>query len=215
MSLQIDGANNRILDTNGNEAVKVEVTASAVNEITLANAATGNGPAVKATGDNTDIDLNLTPKGAGLVKIGGNALYPLGNQVATGSITNAEALALRATPKTLVAAAGAGKVLEFVSLALFFDWTAAYTESTANLGVKYTNGSGAQVSETIEATGFADAVADTMTVGVAKNDQLVAKTGCDNQALVLHNLGAGEWGGGNASNVIRYVCVYRVDSPGW
>lgn len=131
------------------------------------------------------------------------------------SISNTEALALRATPKTLVAAPGAGKVLEFVSVQLYFDFTAAYTESTANLAVKYTNGAGAAVSQTIEATGFADAAADTVTNGLAKIDAIVAKTGSENQALVLHNLGAGEWGGGNAANAIRAKVSYRVWSTGF
>lgn len=54
-----------IIDSNGNELLKGSATASAVNEVTLANAATGTGPTVSATGDNTNIDLNLTPKGTG------------------------------------------------------------------------------------------------------------------------------------------------------
>jgi hypothetical protein len=35
-------------------------TTSAVNELTIANAATGNAPEIAATGDDTDIDLKLT-----------------------------------------------------------------------------------------------------------------------------------------------------------
>jgi hypothetical protein len=136
-------------------------------------------------------------------------------QWAEVTITNTEALALRAAPKTLVAAPGAGKVLEFVSLQLFLDYTAAYTESTANLAVKFENGSGAAVSQAIEATGFADATADTITNGLAKIDAIVAKTGSENKALVLHNTGAGEWGGGDAANVIRAKVAYRVWSTGF
>ena len=79
-------------------------------------------------------------------------------------ILAAEILALFATPKTLVAAPGAGKVLEFISLLLAYDWgTVAYTIGTAgNLQVKYTDGSGVAVSTTRAATGFLDAVADTL-----------------------------------------------------
>jgi hypothetical protein len=54
-----------IKDGDGNELVKTSRTASAVNEITVANAATGNGPTLSATGDDTNIDLNITPKGTG------------------------------------------------------------------------------------------------------------------------------------------------------
>ena len=52
-------------DGDGNELVKTSRTASAVNEITVANAATGNGPTFSATGDDTNIDLNIVPKGSG------------------------------------------------------------------------------------------------------------------------------------------------------
>ena len=39
-----------ILDTSGNELILLTATGSAVNEITLANAATGNGPTISASG---------------------------------------------------------------------------------------------------------------------------------------------------------------------
>ena len=56
-----------ILDTNGNELALLTATSSAVNEITLANAATGNGPIISSTGE-TNVDLNLNPKGTGVLK---------------------------------------------------------------------------------------------------------------------------------------------------
>lgn len=130
------------------------------------------------------------------------------------SISSSEILALRATPKTLVAAPGAGKVAEFVGMVLLLDATAtAYVETADNLAVKYENGSGAQVSETIETTGFIDQTADTMTTGRPKLDQIVAKTGCENKALVLHNTGDGEFTTG--TGVIRAKVSYRVWSTGW
>ncbi len=54
-----------LTDSNGNELIKTSAVASAVNEITVANAATGNSPSISATGGDTDINLTLTPKGAG------------------------------------------------------------------------------------------------------------------------------------------------------
>lgn len=58
-----------INDTNGNELVNVTATASAVNEITIANAATGSGPTISTTGDDTNIDLNISLKGTGSINI--------------------------------------------------------------------------------------------------------------------------------------------------
>jgi hypothetical protein len=136
-------------------------------------------------------------------------------QYAAVSLTNTNVLNLRATPITLVAAPGAGKVIEFISAALLFDYTAAYTESADNLAVKYTDGSGVQVSDDIETTSFLDATADTMTFARKKVDSIVAKSGCENKALVLHNTGDGEYGGGNASNAIRVKVAYRVHTSGW
>jgi len=52
-----------ILDTNGNELALLTATASAVNELTIANAATGNNPVISATGGDTNVGITLTPKG--------------------------------------------------------------------------------------------------------------------------------------------------------
>ena len=62
---------NFIGDENGLEQIKFATTASAVNEMTATNAATGNAPELSATGDDTNIDLNLTPKGIGRVTFNG------------------------------------------------------------------------------------------------------------------------------------------------
>jgi len=52
-----------IIDENANEQIKFSTTASASNEITIANAATGNSPVISATGSDTNVGLTLTPKG--------------------------------------------------------------------------------------------------------------------------------------------------------
>jgi hypothetical protein len=62
-----------ILDTNGNELFLLTATASAVNELTYANAATGNGPTFTASGE-TNVDINLNPKGTGVLKSASSAV---------------------------------------------------------------------------------------------------------------------------------------------
>ena len=57
-----------------NELLKFTVTASAVNELTLANAATGGSPSFTASGGDTNISINLVPKGTGGVLIPNGAL---------------------------------------------------------------------------------------------------------------------------------------------
>jgi hypothetical protein len=62
---------NFIGDENGLEQIKFVTTASAVNELSVTNAATGNAPNLSATGGDTNIDLNLTPKGIGRATLNG------------------------------------------------------------------------------------------------------------------------------------------------
>ena len=59
-------------DENGNEQIIFQTTSSAVNQIDITNAATGSGPSIASTGDDTNINLTLTPKGSGKVVIDGN-----------------------------------------------------------------------------------------------------------------------------------------------
>lgn len=56
-----------ILDTNGNELFNLTATASAVNELTYANAATGNPPTVTASGGDTNIGITINGKGTGSI----------------------------------------------------------------------------------------------------------------------------------------------------
>ena len=62
-----------IRDENGNEQLIFETTGSAVNHIDITNAATGSGPEIGAVGDDSNINLELRPKGTGEVQIGTGA----------------------------------------------------------------------------------------------------------------------------------------------
>ena len=68
-----------ILDTNGNELALLTATGSAVNEFTLANASTGNGPTLSATGE-TNVGINISPKGTGVLKSGSAAIKIAGTE---------------------------------------------------------------------------------------------------------------------------------------
>ncbi len=57
-------------DENSNYTLLFGQTASAVNYITLSNAATGNAPTFSASGSDTDVGITLSPKGAGNVTLG-------------------------------------------------------------------------------------------------------------------------------------------------
>jgi hypothetical protein len=58
-----------IADANGNELIIFTTTASAVNEITYANAAASGHPTITTTGSDTNINLVLSPKGSGTINV--------------------------------------------------------------------------------------------------------------------------------------------------
>ena len=95
-----------ILDTGGNELALLTATGSAVNEFTIANAAAGNGPTLSSTGSSdSNIDINITPKGTGVlksataaVKIAGLETIFVPAQAMFGTTTNgADAQAIETT----------------------------------------------------------------------------------------------------------------------
>ena len=61
-----------IADANGNEQVIFQTTSSAVNEVEITNAATGNGPIIGASGE-SNVDVHIKPKGTGETRIGTGA----------------------------------------------------------------------------------------------------------------------------------------------
>ena len=59
-------------DENGNEQIIFQTTSSAVNQIDVTNAATGNAPQITATGDDTNVGLKVAAKGTGKVEFASN-----------------------------------------------------------------------------------------------------------------------------------------------
>ncbi len=78
-----------IADANGNEAVVLQTASSAVNAIEITNAATGGAVVVGAMGDDSNIDIDITPKGTGEVNIAAGNLNYAGTAItATGAELN-------------------------------------------------------------------------------------------------------------------------------
>jgi len=142
-----------ILDTNGNELVLLTATGSAVNEFTLANASTGvSGPTLSATGE-TNVGININPKGTGVLKSASAAIKIAGletifipAQAMFGTTTNGaagaavETTATRPELKVLDFDAGTAEYAQF-SIAMPKSWnlgTVTYqvfwTPSNTNTG---------------------------------------------------------------------------------
>ena len=142
-----------ILDTNGLQLALLTATGSAVNEFTIANAAAGAGPILSSTGDETNVDINLNPKGSGVLKSGAAAVKIAGTetifipaQAMFGTTTNGadaqavETTAVRPELKVLDFDASTAEYAQF-SIAMPKSWnlgTVTYqvfwTPSTTNTG---------------------------------------------------------------------------------
>lgn len=130
------------------------------------------------------------------------------------TVSSAELLALRATPKTLVAAPGAGKVLQFLSAILIADNGTAYVVGTNDIAIRYKDGTGDIISNTVDTAGLLDQTVDIMTqVLPLITDSKTPKADCENMPLVLHNTGAGELTTG--TGVVRVKINYNVWTTGW
>lgn len=69
--------------TNTEEILILDANASAVNEVTVDNAVTGSDPVIAATGDDTNIGLQLTPKGTAVVLLGNASTVTIAQGTAT------------------------------------------------------------------------------------------------------------------------------------
>ena len=117
-----------ILDTNGNELFKLTATGSAVNELTYANAATGNKPTLTASGGDTNIGVSIQPKGSGQVTIY-NLTYP----AADGSAN--QFLKTDGSGNLSFDAAGGGKVLQVVTVQKNDTFSTSSTSDTTVTGL--------------------------------------------------------------------------------
>jgi len=119
-------------------------------------------------------------------------------------LTNAQVLALLATPQTLVPAPGANLAIVVDSVFLAFDvTTTGYTIGTANTKIEYA--SGADIIDVVEA-GFLDQATDQFRSHVPA---VGAFTPVANSAVRLANEVA-EFTGGNAANTLSIRVYYRV-----
>ena len=78
-----------IADANGNELIMLQTTSSAVNQLEVTNSASGGSVVVGASGDDSNIDIDISPKGTGEVNIAaGNLNYGGTAVTATGAELN-------------------------------------------------------------------------------------------------------------------------------
>lgn len=96
-----------VLDANGADLIKITATGSAINEFTIANAASGAGPTLSATGDDTNIKLNIQGKNNGTVEIK-KVGHGMTDMNSTGGISNSVSIVRFTGSSTFTATLAAG-----------------------------------------------------------------------------------------------------------
>jgi len=121
----------QINDANGNEELKFTTTASAVNEITITNAATGTRPDIAVTGGDTNIGLSITTKGTGLILFNDGAFNAeatlTDGATVTWDVSTAPVCKLTLGGNRTLSAPTNGATGQFISIAVIQDATGSRT----------------------------------------------------------------------------------------
>jgi hypothetical protein len=141
-----------IADDSGNEYIKFVKTASAVNEISFTNSATGNSPDLSATGGDTNIGLSLTTKGTGLIKLNDGAYFPEGTltdgATVTWDVSTAPVAKLTLGGNRTISAPTNGATGQFISIAVIQDATGSRT-LTWNSAYEFTGDTAPTLTTTV------------------------------------------------------------------
>lgn len=174
---------------------------------TVANLPTGSGYAVGCEYTATDTGVLYTNVGttsaASFVPAGSSSeLQRMSTQV---SVSSADILALNATPKTLIAAPGSGKVILVRGITLKMVTTSTQYANGGALEFRYTNASGSKVTADIAAA-VVTASAGTSYTSVA--GVTTSLTNVANAAIVMDNATAAfDTGTGTAVVTVVYDII--------
>jgi hypothetical protein len=142
----------QINDANGNEELKFTATASAVNEITITNAATGSRPDIAVTGGDTNIGLSITTKGTGLILFNDgayNAEATLTDQATiTWDVSTSPVAKVTLTASRTLAAPTNGAAGQFISIAIIQGGSGSYTV-TWNSAYEFTGDTSPTLTTTV------------------------------------------------------------------
>jgi len=176
----------------------------------------GDDMSLTATGtvaiDSADWDISASGAVTNIASLGFDSSTIIYHD--TIELTNAQIKDLADTPITLVATPGANKFLEFVSAVLILDYgTNVLSEDADNLVIEYAT-SGADVTGTIEMTGFIDQAVDQMAlinpVGIATD----AASDIVNNGLRLFNPNDDFAGNAGGDTTMTVKIAYRIHAAG-
>ena len=140
---------------------------------------------------------------AALAELGAVRVYR-----ASGTIANAAVKTLNATPVEVIAAPGSGKAIRVLRAEWLLDYTAPAFDGAGageTLGLKYTNGSGAQCVQALAGNTIGAASADYRAFVNAADSVLPVA----NAAVVAH-IDSGEWYAAAGASALKYVVEYEI-----
>lgn len=126
------------------------------------------------------------------------------------ALSNANLLALAATPIEVVPAPGAGKFIQVLGWRFRTIFVATAMDDAAadgDLILKYAGGS---TIDTMQSDGLVDAAATTQGLSGNLTELLVAESGIDNIAVQISNGGAEFTGGGGGDSTAEVEVFYRI-----
>ena len=214
-----------ILDTNGNELFLLTATSSAVNEITYANAATGDNPTLTASGGDTNVGISLITKGSGVIKaedgggtvaavkiagketiwVPATSMYATTTNGASGP-NQVEISANEPEVKSLDFADGADDFAQF-SIAMPKSWNESTVTFQTYWSVTGTNTGTVQFALQGKAASSDDAIGGAF--GTAVTNTALAASGTANDLMVNVESGAVTIGGSPAAGDLCFFQIYR------
>lgn len=158
----------KLTDIQGLNLVTFTETAVAVNNFNIANAAAGGAPVLSAIGTDTDINITITPKGAGVVVLG--AALPLASGGTAGT-TAATARANLLTKYTInFACANSTPVSDATTYYFGFPYDVSFLNTTPAIRQKIFPFSGIVRGAAISVTASSGATTETSTISIRINN---------------------------------------------
>lgn len=203
-----------IADANGNEQIVFQTTASAVNQLEVTNAATGNSPTLAATGDDTNIHLLLNSKGTGEVKVNSDLrITKTGGKLYADDATF-DTLRIETQPTLdvpLSVANGGTGATTFADNKLIVGDTTSNLQSKTEL--EFDGTTFKVIDKEIATSKIKISEGNTTTIKTSvANDHLIIKP---DQTGATGNYGAqGEWGwGGGVTHINGPLSINPTDTP--
>jgi hypothetical protein len=134
-----------IYDALGNKALGIKPQAAAVNYLRISGAVASGRPSIEAVGDDTNIDIDLKPKGAGVINISAPLRYTDSDYTVDGEVKTERPVALLNDTAPLTMTMGDGFSSQVIYFVNINSAAATVTPTTFAQGTSFTLAPGAAI----------------------------------------------------------------------